>query len=495
MASDAREFKIKITTVADTSGAQAAARDLDGLSEKTKAYAKQLEAQDTQIAHLPESWQKASDAGTDATRKVGEGIEELGLRHKDLHAAVRSLGLQFPELAEFAHLALNPVGLTVAGIAGAFALWKMRVDELTRSLGGVELPNVDPQQIGHITAMATAYEQLAKAVGAAAEKYHSVDAASDRAIAKIKEQTEEEKKLLAALKGKELADLEAQKGGMSPDQYAAARGDIEQRYGAAGLHIDQVGTTHTLFAKEQRRQRLEADSRAKMEEAAKIHVAGPEDDAKTEATLKAQADAAQKVVEESRRRRGELIDYQGGEMNWFQRKAYEAKYLMRYGYAEPQEAMGIEDQNIQNFSVPVNRYNDFIRSRAGRNALRDRRASLTSQAAAEAGEAATLGQSIPAEAAAARQSAFEGNTRDMAAGLAGDVATGRRTILGAEQMLRQNGAASLLEAAQRLAEAMHVMSSTQPHINGALMGRVQTVEQQVRTLQQQAEAQARRYGT
>lgn len=377
-----REYTIRITTVANPSGL------------------KDISAANREVGR----------SGTQAFGEIAGAVENAELKHKDLHAGIRALREEFPGLAHAAHFFLNPVGLAVAGITSAFALWHKRIEGLVQALAGLELPKASEREVGHITAMAEAWEKLGNAVKKAADGYSSVDSASDRAIAKVKAQLDQDKKLRAAL-------------GIGGDFEAEQNADMQSFYLRARRATD-----------------LKVDSDAKMREAGGIHIASAEDDTKTEADLKAQAVAAKKRIEEGQKRLGQLDDYQSGNMGRWERLAYSASYIANYGIdASPQDVRELEGQGIANAQPPIDRYNAFLRSKAERKKLQQRRTELTESAASEAAEAATLDAAFPDDLAAfqkkraAETTVHNLSTNPLTAGASGDMQAAEATAAALQQ--------------------------------------------------------------
>ncbi len=140
---------------------------------------------------------KATDASSSAWAK-----NSLSL--KDAKDGLKGLAFEIPVIGNLLKL-LNPYTATVAGIAGATALWRTRVDELTTSLGGVPLPEVSEEY-------AARWERMAAAAG---------KIASD--VAKIKAEKETFDKLLEVQQAFNLAA-----GFTSPDQVAGLKGQASR---------------------------------------------------------------------------------------------------------------------------------------------------------------------------------------------------------------------------------------------------------------------------
>ncbi|HLH53450.1 MAG TPA: hypothetical protein VKY92_07530, partial [Verrucomicrobiae bacterium] len=338
-------------------------------------------------------------AGAQAHQEIAKGAGESGLKHSELRQIVKGLRMEFPELYHIAHMALHPLTLVVAGITAAFALWNYRMKELTALFGNVELPDITPTKVGHVNAAAEAWKNYGEQIRKAAEAYESVDAAADRHAKKMTEETERQKKLLDANKGLELAQLEGAKGSMSEGEYESKRLQIENRYAAAGLKIDESSQKNALNEKARRGANLQLDAQLKAAAAGRIKVGSAEDDNQTEEDLKRRAEAARKEIDERNKMIDELDAYQSGQMGPWDSSVFSAKYTAAYGLLSPEAARAEEIQKIGTQQVNIDRYYDFLKKRRGRDEQRARRSELYGEAAKEMSEAGQISSELPGDVA------------------------------------------------------------------------------------------------
>lgn len=363
-----REFRVKVNIEANPAGAKQTAEALDEVGAAGKKSAGGL------------------DESTAAAKKAFVSKAQL-------KGAVKGLREEFPMLAHVAKMALNPIAFIVAGIGGAFAVWKYRVDELSRALSGVELPDVSEAKIGHINAMTQAWNGFAAALNKTVEAYNSVDAAADRAAKGLTAEEERKKKLLAANKALELSELEKKKASMGAGEYETKRLAIEDKYAKAGIAVDEEAKIRQLAAKDKQRRDLITDAHRKTIEASGIHVASPEDDVATEAKMKLQADAAQKSIDERKKRIGDLQDYKAGEGG----KLNRVWTGIKLAGTSPDDQLDLEKIGTAADQTAVNRYHEFLKRKPYREEARKRRDELMADSAKETGEAYTMGHDIPNE--------------------------------------------------------------------------------------------------
>lgn len=132
-------FDILIKYGLDSTKAKEAAQELDKIKEATTATGKE--------------GVKQEEAVTAATKKTFTSKKEL----KEM---VKQLGMEFPILGQLGRLALNPIVLATTAVTGAFQLWKLRTDEVTKSLGGVELPDITEDYVSRIERAAAAMKKM-----------------------------------------------------------------------------------------------------------------------------------------------------------------------------------------------------------------------------------------------------------------------------------------------------------------------------------------------
>lgn len=334
-----------------------------------------------------EHYTKATEEGTAATDKDF-------ISKKQAKDAVKGLAGQYPELAALARLALNPITLATTAGASAVAVYNARVRELTASFAGVELPNLETLSPVKINEQAEAWAALAESVGKAVAAYNGVAESSDRATKAIAKQAEQQKKLLAANKNLELA------GATTPEQ----KTEIEDRYAAAGLRVDEKSARAAMERKYARMFGLEKEAQIDKSKAAGITIASPEEDAQIERDLKKRADASEAAIAERKKRRDDISDWQNGNMAAGEVPAFAWNYSQRYGYGMAGgDAMKLEDQGIAAEQPNVDRYNEFLKAKRARDEQRRKRDELNASAASKAAEAERLRLSLPEEEAAMNQ--------------------------------------------------------------------------------------------
>jgi hypothetical protein len=400
---DTRECKVLIT--GDAAGLTAAS------TQGAEGLKKFKEMQISVAQSASDGMNPAMVAASEGMKKTGEEVEKLTFKKKDLKAAIKGLREEFPLLAHIGRLALNPITFAVAAAAGAFEVWQNRLETLKNAMAGVELPDSKATDPGHINAVAAGWERYAEALHSAVESYNSIDAASDRAMAKLEKELEQQKKLLEAVKGRELAELELRKGSMTEGAYGMEKAGIEQRYADAGLNMDHQGAQQKYDVKLQRGMDLAREAAAKRAEASQIRVASQGDDAATEADLKARSDTAEKSIAERKQRIADLRDYQAGEGKFGgsvagmgNRAWFAAKTMAGYGVdVTAQGAIDIEQQGLQADEPNVARYREFQQRAAGRALQRKRRDELLAGAGKAEGESRNIGESLAGDREALRR--------------------------------------------------------------------------------------------
>lgn len=212
-----REYRIKISTVADVSGVKQTAAELDGLSPKTQKYIESL-------------------------KDSGSAAEHAEMSHRGLVFALRGLG---PEAMEAGHALLygltNPMLLGIIGIGMASAKllgdWRaMReaieaavdvsgMDKVTQALGRDGMLNA-------LIEGGVAAEDFWGKINALAGAQESLKVKTDDATKAIKEQTEADEKVLAAKEKAQLAELKLglANGTIPQGDYEQRKGEIESRF-------------------------------------------------------------------------------------------------------------------------------------------------------------------------------------------------------------------------------------------------------------------------
>ena len=282
------------------------------------------------IKNLGEETKKAGAEGVKAEEEVSKATEKTFTKKKELKDMIKQLGHEFPLLGQVGRLALNPIALASASIVAAFQIWKYRTDELTKALGGIEMPDVSSSAAEAVDKMSAAYDKLADKMAKAAD--HSE---------KIKQSLEETLKIIDA-------NVALQK--------------------AMGVDNSVAGDTAKAFATVQAALALDADARSRKRGAGEP---GSKDDEtklaeKYDAILK-EATAAQ---EAAKARRFEIADMRALSPTDPKRVWYDWKFRMRYGMdATYDDALGIEDRAFATAQQQINNATAFqagVKDRANR---------------------------------------------------------------------------------------------------------------------------------
>jgi hypothetical protein len=411
------DFKVNIVTDASTTvaGAKQATDGLDKLAAaagKTSTGMKETgkAAEEVKSGILDGLSPAMAHYGTQAEAATVK-TERLTSAKSQLKSMAKGLASQIPGLGAVMGLALNPLALVVAAIAGSFALWNRRVAELQSTLAGFELPDIKSDRIERINQEAEAWRSYQKAIEGAAAAYNGVEAAAGRVIKKLDEEGKEKQKLLAAQKALDLAKLETQKGSMTAVEYAQARAGIENRYGGAESKLERDTEQRKMAEKARMAGNLVIESERKRREAAGIQIGSAEDDAETKQQLREQADMAKKDQEARRQRLGRLVDMKD---SFGARVKGTPWFTMKYGSAYTNtEAQGVEREGIERDQDIIDRYNEFRGRMPGRNEERARRSGLERDAASGFGRAYTADREVGEEFGAfqrrdANNSAVEG---------------------------------------------------------------------------------------
>lgn len=307
-----RELQVDVKlTSSDRSGATLAKKDIQEITDAAKT---------------------SGVEGVKAQTAVNAATEKTFTSKKQLKDAVKGLSGEFPVLARLAQIALNPIVLITAAIASAFAIWKKRVDDLSTSLGGIEMPDVSETQIERIKRTSEAWGELAAKTGA-----------FSASIAKLKGDTEAVIKLIEFNESFRKA-LGIEAPGQSEQEKAGALSNQAAAMEAEGrAMVARAGTPGSKSA--------EAALGEKFESAAKKAV-----------TDKAGAES----------RLAEILAFRSGEMNPLEQAKFGAEYAFRYGTTMTGgDAAALERANIAQQQGIIDRAKEFSMTtgdRAGRRA-------------------------------------------------------------------------------------------------------------------------------
>lgn len=277
------------------------------------------------------------------------GIKELGAETEKTtekfitnRREVRAVGNELSEtfgLGRLGGLMVGGVFAAIVAVTESIKVLKSTWDSLRETINGPIEIGIPPEAPAHISAAAEAWDQYATArAKVLAEKNSPESGASAR-----EKQLDNELKLihqvLTAEKEKALADLEFQRSSMSPELYKAARANIENIFGEAGVKADESNRFDKIVAKSDEAANLEIDSAAKMTQANSVKRA-PDNVAKANEKyldeLATKGEAALKEINE----RIDLIkkvakpdeenDYAGG-LGEFRKIRDRITYYQRYG--------------------------------------------------------------------------------------------------------------------------------------------------------------------
>jgi hypothetical protein len=377
-------LKEQLKLIADRTTAQERSADKEiladsTLSSKTKDYIERLDQTEGAVKKVG----RAHGGSAGAMREFSVILRELA--RGDLAAAGRSFTLLIQQLG-LARLLFNPVTAIIAGIAGAFMIWKFRVDALAKSLTGLQVPELSPPDISKLSAAEQGWKKISDAIKDATKNYNSVSESADRHLKTLKDQHASEKQLLEVLKQKAL------EGARTEWQKDSIKSDFQNRRKA--MDDRQIG--ELLAEMNNRKGNLEASARTKKEQADAIKVATPEKDSQMRQDLKAQAESAKEQLKEFKERLDFVQKARGAAGgNELERTGSalirEPQWLARYGSMNGGDAEKLERAKVEAAQAVIKKYEDFEKKTPERDISRANRDKLYEQAAKEAAEAATIG--------------------------------------------------------------------------------------------------------
>jgi hypothetical protein len=403
----------------------------------------------------------------------------------------------------------NQMLAPILGLVGAFALWEHRINACVQALGGVELPDNVKQQVGQIGALAESWSVFNKTLMDSAAAYDSVDEASKRHVEALKAEEDQKKKLLQADKKLELSELERQKTLLSTAEYEARKAAIENRYEGQAAEDSDEEKFKRLQEKADRGAKLDESSKRKMADAAKIKLGTPEQEAAIDEQMRLDAEAAEKSKKERQERLNDLFnqkDHAGAPMEQLARYA---RLVGRYGLPGADdtgldESIALEKGGGESEQIVIDRYNQRMKGKAGRDELQGRRKKLVADAGKEAGEAYNIWQEGPGDVAAYQRSVdnrravsatnqqTQRNTADAKVmespegKLLADVANAERTLqaggqISADQQVQIKAAVEMLTRAH-VAQGDVVIQGL-----GSLHGTIESITRQIANLAQKVE--------
>ena len=221
---------------------------------------------------IADSVHTVSQEEIEAATKTADVDTEAVSSKTRIREALHGLGLEFPMLHRVGKWALNEIGLAFASVAGAVAIWTAKLREAREEEERIELPDFQIEQVNQAS---VAWNGLAAARTAANEAFSSASGIYGRAITELREILELQKQQLEAEKKKALTDLELKKGDMTPEAYAAARGQIEGIFAQAGTKATQTERQQEIARKQEEQANLEIEARNKAAAAGKLPQADP----------------------------------------------------------------------------------------------------------------------------------------------------------------------------------------------------------------------------
>ena len=231
-----REYKIRISTVADNSGAKQA---VDGLKEIASETSKVGEA----------------------TKEVAGKTEFLNLKKSELKKLVGELKTAFPELASTMRLFLDP---RVVGLSLLIKSFQILRDQIA---GLKELLNSSGWE-GSAKAIEAGKQALDDAAVAANQYWHELNRAKtetdgiaegvERTVGAIHKQAQAEAELRNAKMGLEIANVNAaeKRGQLSAEQASVQRAIISDRYAAEERHAKDIEENNAFNALLQERTKI-----------------------------------------------------------------------------------------------------------------------------------------------------------------------------------------------------------------------------------------------
>lgn len=292
--------------------------------------------------------------------------------HKQLKDMMREVGREFPLLGRAGMLAINPIAFSAAALTSAFLIARKSIENIKQSFSGFDASGGKITDVDGVNDLATAYEKLSAAVGGLG------------------------------------TNLDGLKSRLADNQELLATNAKFFR----GLGLD-VGT-----GPEELSQALAGDAALRLYQSGSAKVAaGSRISPEALATMKEQADAAEKQLEVQKDRRAFLADVKSGKRSM-------ASFSWRYGLdATMADAEGAESATEGQAESAIGRY------RTARN-----RSALRTEGLAELKESESMARSN----ISARRATFAGSADELAA--AG------KQLQNADLMALPKGIAQLLRA-------------------------------------------------
>ena len=287
-------------------------------------------------------------------------------------------------------------------MAEAVKFLKWSWDQLKESVNGPLDIGIPPDLHSKISAAAEAWNDYATARAAVMKEQGTPKTAANEQEKHLANELRLIHEVLAAQKGKALADLELKKDSMDKDAYAGARANIENIFAEAGIKADEHNRYQQTVNKQTEAANLEFDAQIKMRQALAIKLAPKETAEANEkfyAEESAKAEAALKVIQDRIafiKKVGnpdQQADYEGP---WgAAKKVFDRNlYYHRYGGTEADFKGNLANEELRAVQARA-----LIDSGAGyktrEDAARKQRDDLTAAAGKENAEAAGIREQIP----------------------------------------------------------------------------------------------------
>ena len=279
-----REFRIKITTVADASGAKATGKALEDVSEGVKK-------------------------GTEENKEHGKSFLHAESSGRAFHKLMHEISNTSPELGMALRLALSPVGGLLMGAVMAFQKLKQVEEEsINTSAAAGEAaakPFIDTEQVINnavdaIHKLDTAYSEWVKNVGEDSKK---ITTALDLEISKLTQEAAAVKKLIEAKAEAEKAVIDEDKraGRITPEEAERKKAAVDASTRKGTESVDKTTAMVELAKTEAARDKAAAELAAAIKQSEAAHAAATDPNLTKEASsLEAKAKADKAKAEELR---------------------------------------------------------------------------------------------------------------------------------------------------------------------------------------------------
>lgn len=403
-----QEFKIKIISEADNTGFKSSAAAAGNLDSEVKNI-------NTHLPEGAETWRKYKDVLGETEHAMGSARQRgMALRQLLMSFGAYTPGMEQVAMGHGGFLSTLTVGAVAAGIAirGLAAEW----DDLQETINGPIKIGLPDDAANKISAVATAWDDYAKARARAIEAAHGADASAGIREKQLNNELKLIKEVLAAEKEKAFADLALNKDKMTPEAYAAARSNINNIFDEAGNRADEHNRRQQIANKYDEAYGLDNQAREKMARATAIKAAAPETAAANQKALDqnaADAEKARKIEEErlaliERQRKsaaGQSVPEYEGAMGKMKQWLESLQIYERYGPMSYEDMRKIEQTRVDQAQANIDRADTYRRNQQEGSAERSR---LVGEAASDSAKAAGLRE----EAGRARKFESQQNSVD-----------------------------------------------------------------------------------